>query len=430
MSQLFQNNAESLLADPIVAGDTVITVANGAGFPAIAGGDFFMLTLIGLDDSGNENAWEIVKVTARSGNTLTVVRAQEGTAAVGWPGSTRCELRITAGTLGDITTNAREWSADTVPQAEAEAGVATTRRAWTAQRVLQAAVAWWDRSAAKTKLDGIQAGAQVNAVTSVAGKSGAVTLETLTRGNYLTGGNYNGSEAAAWAVNAAANNTPNTVVARDGSGNFSAGTISAALNGNASAATVLATARAINGTNFNGSSAITTANWGAARTLRVGMASKSVNGSENVTWTLAEIGAAEVSHYHPALHIYDWDAVWLSSFTSARSSPHAWAGAQTFNGFTALGEQSPAVKTKLLAFTSGAAGVTISVAHGVSDPMNNIISVQIHVWDGVNKWPALDPRSAYALTYDITATHIRVTTGSAASVTASRSGSILIIYKG
>ena len=37
--------------------------------------------------------------------------------------------------------NAREWTADTVSQAEAEAGTATTRRAWTAQRVQQAVVA-------------------------------------------------------------------------------------------------------------------------------------------------------------------------------------------------------------------------------------------------------------------------------------------------
>lgn len=37
----------------------------------------------------------------------------------------------------------REWSAATVEQAEAEAGTATTRRAWTAERVRQAIAAWW-----------------------------------------------------------------------------------------------------------------------------------------------------------------------------------------------------------------------------------------------------------------------------------------------
>lgn len=40
-------------------------------------------------------------------------------------------------------TDARGWSADTVTQAEAEAGTASTRRAWTAQRVRQAINAWW-----------------------------------------------------------------------------------------------------------------------------------------------------------------------------------------------------------------------------------------------------------------------------------------------
>lgn len=40
-------------------------------------------------------------------------------------------------------TNSREWSEDTVAQEEAEAGTASTRRAWTAQRVRQAINAWW-----------------------------------------------------------------------------------------------------------------------------------------------------------------------------------------------------------------------------------------------------------------------------------------------
>lgn len=48
------------------------------------------------------------------------------------------------GTGDSRLTDAREWSAQTVSQAEAEAGTATTRRAWTAQRVRQAIVAWWN----------------------------------------------------------------------------------------------------------------------------------------------------------------------------------------------------------------------------------------------------------------------------------------------
>lgn len=73
------------------------------------------------------------------------------------------------------------------------------------------------------------------------------------------------------------------------------------VTGNAGTATKLATARTINGTSFNGSANITTANWGTARTLTIGNSAKSVNGSANVSWTLAEIGAAAASHTHDYL---------------------------------------------------------------------------------------------------------------------------------
>jgi len=62
------------------------------------------------------------------------------------------------------------------------------------------------------------------------------------------------SNSATTATNA---NTASAIVARDASGNFTAGTVTAALTGNATTATTLATARAINGVNFDGSAAIT-----------------------------------------------------------------------------------------------------------------------------------------------------------------------------
>ena len=59
----------------------------------------------------------------------------------------------------------------------------------------------------------------------------------------------------------------------------------------ANSANTLTTARTINGTSFNGSANITTAKWGTARSITIGNTTKTVDGSENVTWTLAEIGA-------------------------------------------------------------------------------------------------------------------------------------------
>jgi hypothetical protein len=73
-------------------------------------------------------------------------------------------------------------------------------------------------------------------------------------------------------------------------GNVAATTFVGAVIGNASTATTLQTTRAINGTNFNGSAAITTANWGTARNITIGSTTRSVNGSTTYSWTLADIG--------------------------------------------------------------------------------------------------------------------------------------------
>lgn len=68
---------------------------------------------------------------------------------------------------------------------------------------------------------------------TISGISLGSNLTTLTRGTYLTGSDYNGSTAQTWAVDATSANTVSKVVVRDGSGNFSAGTITATLNGSA-----------------------------------------------------------------------------------------------------------------------------------------------------------------------------------------------------
>jgi hypothetical protein len=64
------------------------------------------------------------------------------------------------------------------------------------------------------------------------------TLAALTAGSYITSaGTYTGATARTFAVDATDANTASKVVARDASGNFAAGTITATLSGNASTAT-------------------------------------------------------------------------------------------------------------------------------------------------------------------------------------------------
>ncbi|WP_375569678.1 hypothetical protein ABWH93_16925 [Seohaeicola saemankumensis] len=131
-------------------------------------------------------AWELgIGTYSASGTTLTrsVTESSDSGNLISLTGTAIVSLVLTAADLdGKVAatdlrlTDAREWSASTVAQAEAEAGTATTRRAFTAQRIRQAILAWWAGSADKTKLDGIASGAEVNSVVSVAGKTGAVSL--------------------------------------------------------------------------------------------------------------------------------------------------------------------------------------------------------------------------------------------------------------
>ena len=104
-------------------------------------------------------------------------------------------------------------------------------------------------------------------------------------------------------------NTASAIVKRDGSGNFSAGTITAALTGNASTATALATARDIGGVSFDGTAAInlpgvnaagnqnttgTAAAWTTARTLTLSgdaTGTVSIDGSGDLSLAVTVTGA-------------------------------------------------------------------------------------------------------------------------------------------
>jgi hypothetical protein len=105
---------------------------------------------------------------------------------------------------------------------------------------------------------------------AISGAAGSVA-NALTAGTYLTsGGTFDGSAARTFAVDATNANTASKVVARDASGNFSAGTITAALSGNATTATTATSvANALSaGTGLSYSSG-TTFDGSVARTLNL-----------------------------------------------------------------------------------------------------------------------------------------------------------------
>jgi hypothetical protein len=95
------------------------------------------------------------------------------------------------------------------------------------------------------------AGNASTATTATTATTANATAAALTAGTYLTsGGTFNGSTARTFAVDATDANTASKVVARNASGNFSAGTITATLSGNASTATSASFATTTNNANL------------------------------------------------------------------------------------------------------------------------------------------------------------------------------------
>jgi hypothetical protein len=126
-------------------------------------------------------------------------------------------------------------------------GNAATATAWETGRTISLT---GDVTGTVTGVDG---SGNASIATTIAANSVALSTDTtgnyvqsVASGSYITGGAA-GSEGAALTINvdATPNNTASKVVARDASGNFSAGTVTAALSGNASTATSLATGRTI-----------------------------------------------------------------------------------------------------------------------------------------------------------------------------------------
>lgn len=86
------NNATALVPLSVSSTQTSLTVTTGKGalFPILGSGDYFFATL-----SDVNNNFEIVKVTARTDDVMTMVRAQESTLAIPFPANSRFEIRVT-----------------------------------------------------------------------------------------------------------------------------------------------------------------------------------------------------------------------------------------------------------------------------------------------------------------------------------------------
>lgn len=94
----YANSATTLLANSINESAEQIALSAGAGslFPTLAEGDWFPLVVV------DSSSVEFIRATARTGDLVSVTRAQEGTTAKSFSAGARVELRLTAAALTAI----------------------------------------------------------------------------------------------------------------------------------------------------------------------------------------------------------------------------------------------------------------------------------------------------------------------------------------
>jgi len=97
------NNVSATVPAAVSSVATSLSVSSGQGalFPTLGGSDYFFATLV-----SSAGTIEIIKVTARTDDAMTVVRAQEGTLAVPFPANSRLEMRITVQSVLDAVSEA------------------------------------------------------------------------------------------------------------------------------------------------------------------------------------------------------------------------------------------------------------------------------------------------------------------------------------
>ena len=99
MTVKFTNNASSTLSSGINSSVTSLTVASASAFPQLAGTDDYCYLTI---QQATGTVREVVKATALSTNTFTIIRAQDNTTAQSFSAGDTVELRMTAALLTDV----------------------------------------------------------------------------------------------------------------------------------------------------------------------------------------------------------------------------------------------------------------------------------------------------------------------------------------
>ncbi|HVH92504.1 MAG TPA: tail fiber domain-containing protein [Candidatus Acidoferrum sp.] len=190
--QTFINNFRTTIAATFGASDTMLQLLSSTGLPDLGVGEWYLLTLFRLDGV-EESGHEVVKVTARTGNQLTVVR--------GWEGAAPSQFLTGDIVAARITTTSLNGKADLGWVTTQLAGKEPTIAAGTTGQYWRGDKSWATLNKAAVDLSAVDNTADVDKPVSTAQAAADTTVlnsakayaEGLVVGLYDDRGNYNAS---------------------------------------------------------------------------------------------------------------------------------------------------------------------------------------------------------------------------------------------
>jgi hypothetical protein len=351
---------------PVVSGGTGLSATPSNGQVDIGNGTgFTRATLTAGTGVAITNGAGSISIAAVNNGTVTSVASGNGMNFTTITGSGTVTMG-TPSTLNTTTTNATTATSHTHVITTASANTASTIVARDASGNFSAGTITASLSGNATTATTLATARTINGV-SFNGSANitvtANTTNTLTRGTYLTGDNFNGSAATTWAVDATTTNTASKVVARDASGNFAAGTITAALSGNATTATT-----ATNATNV----AVTTS--ATASAFKVPFANTTVSTTGN--YGLLQDSEATFT-YNPSTNTltagtFSGSGASLTTLNASNLSSGTVAVARGGTGITSVGTSGNVLTSNGSAWVSAAPVSSNITAQGLFENANTI----------------------------------------------------------
>ena len=213
-NMLFANNCNTTLNGGITAVANSMVVTSATGFPVPTGSQYFYCTLA---DAATQTTIEIVKVTAVSGTTFTIVRGQDGTSGTIFASGAVVSLRLVRANLNDFP---KLDEANTFTQAQTFSALTSGRIPFSSTGGLQTDSANLTFDGSNLNVSGIVSASTLSSSGALYSNNGTVAARVIASGAASYWGNTSNHPVYFQTNNA-------IVSTLDTSGNFLVGTTSA-----------------------------------------------------------------------------------------------------------------------------------------------------------------------------------------------------------